>query len=77
MGSEDLSIQLGDFPTATAVSYGLSKGFWKAYPQSMDRRGHEVWIKVEICGLNRANFAGDSSDSRIWMYGIGVLETWS
>ncbi len=36
-----------------------------AYPQSIDRRGQEVWTKVEMSsGERRASLAGDNSDSR-------------
>lgn len=31
-------------------------------------------MNVDMCGLNKANFAGESSERRIGMYGIGVRD---
>ncbi len=35
-------------------------------------------MKADICGLNKDNLAGESSDSRIGMYGmqLGGLLSW-
>ena len=62
------------FPTATAVSYGLNRGRSNAYPQSIERRGQDVWINVDMCGLNKDNFAGESSERSIGKCGIGVRD---
>jgi hypothetical protein len=49
-------------PRATRASYGVMVGFWKPSPQSMDRRGHAIWIQASTPSIS-ASFHGATSDS--------------
>ena len=54
-------------PSATSASYGVSTGFWKSSPQSMDKRGHAICANASA-PFSIAIFAGVISEMRNTAY---------
>ena len=48
--------------SAMSASYGVSVGFWKPSPQSMERRGQAICIQASTPSIS-ASFQGATSDS--------------
>lgn len=49
-------------PRAISASNGVNRGFSKASPQSIERRGHAICIQASTASPNSAILAGEISD---------------